>query len=229
MKTFSSFKALGLFLSLFVLVGAGCGTSLSEFSNADCKATPWASCINSDGVDSALTGQWVLESETISKNGQSFTTPLHGRVTTFSTRAVTEVTGDEGFIDERGTFSEDFNPETGVDTNVLGMQTTCDVIGNRVGDYFIDTSTDTPLDASGTAAIRDLVLWIQPTGGAQSLTCVADGSEVASTGTTTPLGNSFATSKGIPYRYEISADHQTLTLKNRNPVDVLITYVFKAQ
>lgn len=224
MNTKSSLNIFALFIAVIILVGAGCQSSSSI---ADCKRTPWDSCVNSDGIDSALTGDWILESETISKGGQSFTTPLHGRVTSFGYRAVTEAANDSGFIDQRGTFSEDFNTETGIDTTVNSIQTTCEVIGVNAGDYFIDVSTDDPLAPNQAVEINDLVLYIQPTGGSQGLTCESGNDSITSTGTSTPLGNSFATSNGIPYRYEMSLDKRTLTLKNRNPVDVLITYIFK--
>ena len=227
MKIPSSLNVFGLFLITLVLVGAGCQIDTTP---PDCRMTPWDSCISDDGVDSALTGQWVLESETISKNGQSFTTPLHGRITTFAHRQTTSADQESGFMDQRGTFSENFNTETGIDTNVTGIQTTCEVIGENTGAYFIDVTTDDPMFAgSSIPSANDLVLFITIEGGAQGLTCESGGSEIESGGTTIPLGHGFATSRGVAYHYEISPDWQTLTINNTNPVGILTKYIFKAQ
>jgi len=64
------------------LIGTGCndGSLLG-----DCVTdTPWGSCIDQNGIDEALLGPWVLQSQTVSTGDGTVTNPFSGRVTSFS-------------------------------------------------------------------------------------------------------------------------------------------------
>ncbi len=190
-----------------VLLGAGCASGPS-LTSCD-TITDHDSCIQ-DGVDEALVGTWILESQSLSAQSQSITSPFHGRTL---------------IIGNNGTYADDYSTEVVQDVVAGGITSSCDVLGSLSGSYVAESNLNLNIDPPPTVN----ELHIVPNGGSPKVTCQATGAPSPSNASTLPLG--WGPVEGNPpyvlYTYTMSEDWNTLTIVQTNTiVNTVITYVF---
>ncbi|MDA1038169.1 MAG: hypothetical protein O2877_00595 [bacterium] len=213
-----------LFLfSALIFLGAGC----SVLDQAACiGTTPWGSCVTEDGMDQALLGNWILDEQTISKNGQTVGNPFHGRKLSI----VTSVAPEGSVQDVVGRFQEDFSSEIGGSGSVAGVTSTCTSSGGNQGTIIIGVNTSTPLVANSIIPSSALTLFITSEGSTNEVECSAGGSTFSSNNSSIALGEGFSTTGSVSYEYFLSDDWQDLTLVHQNPANgVNINYLFHAE
>lgn len=212
MKHLHTFSVAALAL---VLLGAGCNPSLTLSCDFE---TTWGSCIDENKTDSALLGNWTLQSQTTYAPNGTVTNPFNGRILTFT---------DEGSYNG---YAENWEPEfvetTGYTTDGQ-LTSTCDAIGTGGGAWAAVPGTD----AAGNSVVE---LRIVPEGNDATVFC-STGAEIdaVSTAASTPLGvgpakdastGNYVTSPTanayVPYTYAISDDGNTLQVIQTYPADL---------
>lgn len=233
----TSFLKHGALAFGLVLLGTGCSAGPNDFA-ACFQETPWDSCVNFQGVDEALIGDWILVSEVVdtpvstSANPTGvITNPFRGRTVTFGiAERVNSVTGE---LERYGLYGENYATETTDDATAGSVTSSCDVLGTSGGEYRSEIDVDLDAydpDSSAPAPLLS-TLKTYPLGQTVAVTCQATGEAVRSNRASTPFGVGKAEldSYGahLPYAYTISSDWQTLIMTNTNSIsNVVLTYTF---
>jgi len=210
-----------------MLLGAGCATD-SDFATCF-KETPWNSCVNFDGVDEALIGEWVLESEVVNTPAGSVTNPYRGRVVAFGiAERVNSITGE---LERYGLYGENYGSESAPNAPYPD----CDgVLGTSGGAYRseIDVDLDNYDPASSDPVPIISTLKTYPIGQQVQVTCERDGTPVKSNRASTPfgVGKADVDSAGahVQYTYTLDNTWSTLVMTHSNSITgVDLTYTFE--
>ncbi len=210
-----------------MLLGAGCATD-ADFATCS-KETPWDSCVNFDGVDEALIGEWALISEVVDTPAGSVTNPYNGRVVTFGiAERVNSVTGE---LERYGLYGEDYSTETAPDAASFYCN---DVVGTAGGQYRseVDVDLDAYDPASSDSVPMIATLKTYPIEQQVQVTCQYDGIPVKSNKASTPFGVGKAAMDSVgahvQYTYTLDNTWSTLIMTHENTITgVDLTYTFK--